>query len=413
MLPAGHTLLVQKGRIEQRQYWDLKFEPDSSRTLDEWSAGLREIFERAVTRQLMSDVPLGTYLSGGMDTGSVSAVAMRRIPQLHTFTCGFDLPEGLSEQERFFDEREASHRLARTLGTIHHEIKLGPEAMSRVLPLVVWHMDEPRVGISYQIYYTAELVRRYVTVVLSGVGGDELFAGYPWRYESILNASNGNFDSAYYQWWNRLLTDEERRNLFTPEIQRTLGDFSTFDSFRETLKEAEGSDPLHRALYFDFKVFLQGLLLLEDKLSMAHSVESRVPFLDNELVDYVRRIPSELKLSGGVGKVVLRQAMKGLLPEETLSRRKQGFTPPDQTWYKRENWAYIRELILGSRARSRGFFEPHFLEKILDDHLNDRRNHRFLIWSLLCFEWWNRLFVDREAPPEPLNLEIPEVTEAR
>lgn len=400
LLPAGHYLVCKDGRIEEREYWDLQFDPDNSRSLDEWATGLRERFEAAVMRQLMSDVPLGSYLSGGMDTGSISAVAVRNIPNIHTFTCGFAIPEGASHLEQYFDERPESRLLARLLRTDHHERELGPEAMAPALPHVVWYLDEPRVGISYQVLYTAEMISRYVTVVLSGVGGDELFAGYPWRYEKVLGLGDDGFERAYYRDSIRFLTDEDKKEFFAPRVTQAVGDFSTFDSFRSILRQADGADPLHRALYFDFKTFMNGLLLVDDKLSMAHSIEARVPFLDNELVDYVSRIPAEFKLGAGDGKVVLRRAMRGLLPDETLLRRKQGFTPPDQSWYKQRAIGYIRDLILSPRALERDYFQPAYLEKILDDHLNDRRNNRFLIWSLMCFEWWNRLFVDREPLPE-------------
>ena len=405
LLPAGHYLVAQGGETSIRQYWDLSFKPDGRLSVDEWAHRLREVFEGAVTRQLISDVPLGTYLSGGMDTGAISAVAASQIHNMHTFTCGFDLPEGATDLERHFDERGDSHRLARLLGTIHHELELGPDAMAPALPHVVWHLDEPRVGISYQVFYTAELIRRYVTVVLSGVGGDELFGGYPWRYAPVMELTGSKFEAEYYSQWIRFLTDQEKRKLFTEEISQQLGDYSTFDSFRASLGDTAGYDSLHRALYFDFKTFLGGLLVVDDKLAMAHSVEGRVPFLDNELVDIVACIPSEFKLQGGESKIVLRRAMRGLLPEETLHRRKQGFTPPDQSWYKQGAMDYIRDLILSPRALDRGYFQPCYLEKILDDHLTDRRNNRFLIWSLMSFEWWNRLFVDREALPErvPVN----------
>jgi len=399
LLPAGNYLLCENERIEVRQYWDLRFQPDSRLSLQEWAQRLRGCFETAVNRQLMSDVPLGSYLSGGMDTGAISAVAARRIPKMHTFTCGFDLPAAASELEQYFDERAESYKLARLLGTKHHELALGAPAMVAALPQVVWHLDEPRVGISYQVYFTAEMVRRYVTVVLSGVGGDELFAGYPWRYERLLGLTNGAFETEYYSQCIRLLADEARQALFTPDLNRSVGDFSTLDSFRSVLRGADGFDPLHKALYFDFKTFLNGLLLVDDKLAMAHSLEGRVPFLDNDLVETATRIPSEFKLRQGQSKIVLKQAMRGLLPDETLHRRKQGFTPPDASWYK-QSMSYIRDLILNPRATDRGFFEPSYLEKILDDHLNDRGNNRFLIWSLMCFEWWNRLFVDREPLPE-------------
>jgi asparagine synthase (glutamine-hydrolysing) len=404
LLPAGHYLVCENGLVETRLYWDLRFDPDPSLTLEEWSGRLREHFEEAVTRQLMSDVPLGSYLSGGMDTGAISAVAARRIPGMHTFTCGFALPEGASDLEQYFDERDESHRLARMLGTIHHELELGPAAMAPALPHVVWHLDEPRVGISYQVYYTTEMIRRYVTVVLSGVGGDELFAGYPWRYEPVIGLTSSDFETEYYRHWVRFLTDEEKRGLFTTEINQALGDFSTFDSFRAALGDTGEYDNLHRALYFDFKTFLNGLLIVDDKLAMAHSVEGRVPFLDNDLVEAVSRIPSNFKLRAGESKLVLKRAMSGLLPDETLHRRKQGFTPPDQSWYKQGSLGYIRDLILGPRAAGRGYFQPKYVEKILDDHLNDRRNNRFLIWSLICFEWWSRLFIDGDPLPDPQEI---------
>ena len=397
LLPAGHYLVAENGSIETTQYWDLRFNVDEKIGLDDWAEQLRSDFEKAVRRQLMSDVPLGSFLSGGMDTGAISAVATRAIPNIHTFTCGFKLPENASDLEKYFDERQESHELARVLATTHHELELGPESMIPVLPRVVWHLDEPRVGISYQVYYTAEMIRRYVTVVLSGVGGDELFAGYPWRYAAIDGIETEDFEESYYRQWIRFLTDDEKRQFFSPSLKQALGDFNTRDSFRIALGGASrGDDALHSALYFDFKTFLNGLLIVEDKLSMAHSVESRVPFLDNDLIDTVSRIPSSFKFDGKKTKIVLKQAMKGLLPDEVLERRKQGFTPPDQSWYKGQTLDYIRGLILGPRALERAYFEPAYLEKILDDHLNDRRNNRFLIWSLMCFEWWNRLFIDRE-----------------
>jgi asparagine synthase (glutamine-hydrolysing) len=400
LLEAGHYLLLENGRIEKHQYWDMAYEPDHGHSLAEWAGGLRERFESAVTRQLMSDVPLGSYLSGGMDTGAISAVAVRGIPQLHTFTCGFTVPERATDMERFFDEREESYRLARLLGTTHHELELGAEAMGPVLSRVVWHLDEPRVGISYQVYLTAEMIRRYVTVVLSGVGGDELFAGYPWKYAPILSTPDRKFDETFYKISIRFLTDDEKRGLFSDEMNRALGDFSTFDSYRNVMSLATADAPLHKALYFDFKTFLNGLLMVDDKLAMAHSLEGRVPFLDNDLVDYVRRIPADLKIGNGQGKLVLREAMRGLLPDETIFRRKQGFTPPDETWYRGQSLPYIRELILGRRAGERDYFRSGAVKQILEEHVSARRNHRFLLWSLMCFEWWNRLFIDRESLPE-------------
>lgn len=409
LLPAGESITFGQEGERRRRYWDLRFEPDESVSPDDWATGIRERFEASVTRQLMSDVALGTYLSGGMDTGSIAAVASRAQAGMHTFTCGFELPADHSSLESYFDERPESHRLARELGTVHHELELGPDAMAAALPAVVWHLDEPRVGISYPVYYTARMITRHVTVVLSGVGGDELFAGYPWRYAPLLGLSGDQFVDTFTRTASRLLSEDDAKQLFAEPMRRSLGDFSPADGVRALLARSEcGDDPLHRALYFDFKTFLNGLLLVEDKLSMAHSVEARVPFLDNEFVDYVRRIPSALRLEGDVGKAILRRAMAPLLPRETATRRKQGFTPPDRTWYKGESLATVRDLVLGPRARDRGYFDMAFVERVLDDHTADRRDHRFLLWSLMCFEWWNRLFVDGEGPPPAPSLDPPE-----
>ncbi|MCG8422624.1 MAG: asparagine synthase (glutamine-hydrolyzing) [Proteobacteria bacterium] len=412
LLPAGQSLTFTAQKRIRRRYWDLEFEPRAGDAAV-WAAGIRQRFEAAVERQLMSEVPLGSYLSGGMDTGAITAVAARRLPSMHTFTCGFRLPEGRSELEAFFDERDESHRLAAGLGTVHHELELGPDAMIPALPTVVWHLDEPRVGISYQVYYTAEMIRRHVTVVLSGVGGDELFAGYPWRYLPLLEVGPDHFDDRLYRRASRLLQPEQLSGLFTHSVRHQLGDWTPRDSFLATMARAPVGANLHRAMYFDFKTFLNGLLIVDDKLSMAHSVEARVPFLDNELVEYARRIPAGLRLRGEQGKFVLRQAMRGLLPHEVVTRRKQGFTPPDRTWYKKDAYRYIRDLLLGHRATDRGYFEPAYLEKILDDHIEDRHNHRFLIWSLMCFEWWNRLFVDGEYPPARPGLVAEEIVRGR
>ncbi|MDP3920823.1 MAG: asparagine synthase (glutamine-hydrolyzing) [Candidatus Omnitrophota bacterium] len=396
MLRPGHQLVVDAETIKDIQYWDLRFDIDSSRSPGDWQQGLRERFEVAVGRQLISDVPVGAFLSGGMDTGSIVSVAARQKPGMHTFTCGFDLPAAATTMENYFDESAESDELAALFGTDHHHVRLGPESMAPALADVVWHLDEPRVGISYPILYTAREVSRCVKVVLSGVGGDELFAGYPWRYAPIADASPANFEKLFHPIAVRLLTDKSRRRLLTPAALRGAGNYSSWGSFQSVLSHTQASTSLDKALYFDFKTFLHGLLVVEDKLNMAHSVESRVPFLDNDLVDYSTRIPAHLKLGGDRGKQILRDAMKGLVPDATLARRKQGFTPPDQTWYKEHAIGTIRELILGDRARERGYFEPSFIETILREHVSGRENHRFLIWSLMGLEWWNRLYVDRE-----------------
>jgi asparagine synthase (glutamine-hydrolysing) len=394
MLPAGHTLTVSTERMRVDRYWDLEFEPDESVSEEEWIEQIRAAFEAAVTRQIVSDVPVGSYLSGGMDSASIAAVAGRSIPRLMTFTGGFDLSsvEGI---ELVFDERADAELAADAFRTEHYEMVMHAGDMAWVLPELVWHLEDPRIGMCYQNHYIARLASKFVKVVLAGTGGDELFAGYPWRY-SLIEDAGGDFEQRYYDYWTRLVPDADKSSFFEPSVWSQLGAHAPRDVFRAMLEPVDGQDPVAKALYFEAKTFLHGLLVVEDKVSMAHSLEARVPFLDNELVDIARRIPSRLKHSDAGGKRLLRRAMEGLLPPELLAKKKQGFSPPDQSWYRGPTMDYIRMMLLDSRTLDRGWFQEPYIQKVLDEHTAGRVNHRLLIWSLLCFEWWNRLFVDGE-----------------
>jgi asparagine synthase (glutamine-hydrolysing) len=247
----------------------------------------------------------------------------------------------------------------------------------------------------YQNHYIARLASKFVKVSLAGTGGDELFAGYPWRYERIDGA--GDVEGGLFEYWQRLVPRASHEEFFTPDTLAAANGYEPRDVLREVLAPAAGLDPVTQTLYFETKTFLHGLLVVEDRVSMAHSLEVRVPFLDNELVEIARRIPSRLKHANGDGKRILRRAMAGLLPPEIVDKRKQGFSPPDESWYRGPTMDQIRELLLDRRTVERGWFRPEAVRRVLDEHREGRQNHRLLIWSLLCFEWWNRLFVDGEA----------------
>lgn len=397
LLAAGSYLVLEDSQLRQQRYFDLRYQfaTDGELSEQQWVSKLRATFEASVVRQLMSEVPIGAFLSGGMDTGSIAAVAAKHIEPLHTFNCGFDV-SGVSEAESLFDESLAAAHMAETLGTQHHTLLLHAGDMERVINRVVWHLDEPRVGISYQVYYTAELVRRWATVVLSGVGGDELFGGYPWRYRSIADLSDSaQFEQNYYRLWHRMVPQGELPQFFSQASLRQLGDFSTFDSFRAILQEAPQEwEPLHRAMYFDAKTFLNGLLVVDDKLNMAHSVEGRVPFMDLEMLKLATAMPAALKLDNQRTKIVLRQAMEGLIPQAILDRPKVGFTPPDASWYRTHSAAFIEDLILGKRSLERGLFQPAYIRGIWEAHSSAKANNRFLIWSLMSFELWCRMFLE-------------------
>ncbi|HEU5316884.1 MAG TPA: asparagine synthase C-terminal domain-containing protein, partial [Chloroflexota bacterium] len=357
--------------------------------------------EEAVRRQLMSDVPLGSYLSGGMDSGSITAVASQQLPHLHTFTGGFPT-KGVAGDERLFDERAAARLMATAMETEHHEMEIGHDALAAVLPRLVWHLEDLRVASSYHNYLVAGLARRDVKVVLSGAGGDELFAGYPWRYERVAGArTRDEFVARYAAYWSILVPDAAKPAFFAGELAGAARGFSAEQSVRDVVADLPGvavDDATDLALTFEARTYLQGLFVVEDKLSMAHSLESRVPFLDNELVDFAQQIPSRYKLSHGTSKYVLRHAMRGLIPEQVLWARKQGFAPPEDNWFRGPALPYLRELILSERALDRGSFQPKAIERAVEEHVAGAANHKKLLWSLACFEWWHRIFVDGERP---------------
>jgi asparagine synthase (glutamine-hydrolysing) len=426
LLPGGCTLTVDPGISHEpvaERYWDYEFRHDAfTGTFDEAVEELSQRFERGVERQLVSDVPVGGFLSGGIDSGSITAVAVRHLPRMHTFTGGFDLSSA-SGLELGFDERPASEMMANRYKTEHYEMVLHAGDMEHVLPELIWHQEDLRVGQCYPNYYIARLASRFVKVALSGSGGDELFAGYPWRYYRGLQAGDPErYYDAYYDYWQRLIPDDDRRAFYNDRMWAQLGAHQPRDEFRAVfaghppeLDTVE--DVVNASLYFEIKTFLHGLFVMEDKLSMAHSLETRVPFMDNDLVDLALQLPPRFKLrdlehapqvdedevgkrtryrsqAGAEGKVILRRAMLPLIPTEILEGRKQGFSAPDASWFKGESIEYVKRLLCDHGARINEFFEPAYVKRIVDEHSRGQINHRLLIWSLLSFEWWCRQFLE-------------------
>jgi asparagine synthase (glutamine-hydrolysing) len=426
LLPPAHTLTVdldsRERVLETRRYWDYQFHRGAESPVETAEAAerLRGLFEQAVTRQLVSDVPVGAYLSGGMDSSSIVAVATRGLGRMRTFTAGFDLSSA-SGLELGFDERAASEMLANRFKTEHYEVVLHAGDMEHVLPELVWHLEDLRVGQSYPNYYVARLAAGFVKVVLSGAGGDELFAGYPWRYyRGMQAASLDAYYRSYYDYWQRLVPDADRPSFFAPSVWSEVRHHEPFDVFRSVFAGHEPAletpeDFVNASLYFESRTFLHGLLVVEDKLSMAHGLETRVPFLDNDLVDYAMQVPPRLKLRDlehaprvdedeagkasryrmqptADGKQVLREAIRPLVPEAILTRAKQGFSAPDASWFRGESIDYVNQLLCDRRARVAEFLQPAYVARVLDEHSSGKVNHRLLIWSLLCFEWWLRRF---------------------
>lgn len=438
-IPApGSCQVYRYSREEERwrplpsvRYWNFHFGSDPDITdPEETSALVRQFMEKAVERQMVSDVPLGSYLSGGIDSGLIVAMATKRVPRLTTFTGGFDLSsaQGL---EAGYDERAAAEALSNQFQTEHYEMVLHAGDMAHVMPRLIWHMEELRLGQCYPNYYLARLASKFVKVVLCGTGGDELFAGYPWRYFGSANCSrNGTFLRNYYHFWQRIVPDEEKANLFRPNVLNHVDPEASFKAFSRVLSEnthpRNGIESnINRSLYFECKSFLQGLLLVEDKLSMAHGLESRVPFLDNDLVDLACRIPVKMKLNHlheipridenelgksyqyqmktNEGKLILRQALEPLVARDVAERAKQGFSSPDVSWYRGESLNYVKSLLTTGSPSLYEYLEPRYVHHVLDQHLSGKRNCRLLIWSFLCLEWWLRIFLDQSVKAAELD----------
>jgi asparagine synthase (glutamine-hydrolysing) len=286
--------------------------------------------------------------------------------------------------------------------------------MERCLPRLAWHLEEPRVGQSYPNFYAAQLASKFVKVVLSGSGGDELFGGYPWRYyRAVVNRNFDDYIDKYYVFWQRLVNNTELRKIFAP-IWADVSDVYTRDIFRGVFPADEDNprtpeDFVNHSLYFEAKTFLHGLLVVEDKLSMAHSLESRVPFLDNDLVDFAVGCPVRLKLNNlseviridenepaakkerffektRDGKQILRDVMGGFIPADVATAEKQGFSAPDASWFKGDSIDFVRRTLLNGNARIYDLLDRGSIEALVNQHLNGEQNRRLLIWSLLNVE---------------------------
>jgi asparagine synthase (glutamine-hydrolysing) len=420
LFPAGSRTIIKAGEAIQTLtidcYWDYNFhEPENPAREGDYIEELDRLFSQAVSRQLVGDVELGVYLSGGMDSGSITAVAAAAKPYIKSFTCGFDL-HSASGLELGFDERDHAELMSYLFKTEHYEMVLKAGDMERVMSKIATHLEEPRVGQSYPNYYAAQLASKFVKVVLSGTGGDELFGGYPWRYyRAVVNDSFEHYVDKYYQFWQRLIPNDEVDKVFAP-IWNDVRHVSTRDIFRDVFQQhaqtlTSPQDYVNHSLYFEAKTFLHGLLIVEDKLSMAHGLECRVPFMDNDLVDFAMRVPASMKLrnldtvvklnenepgpktlrffqKNHDGKLLLRSAMARRLPAVIVNGVKKGFSAPDASWFKGESIEYVRRVLFDTNARIYQYLDRKAVLALVQEHLDGKQNRRLFIWSLLNVECW-------------------------
>lgn len=427
LLP-GHTLTWRDGRIDIREFWDLSFEPkhedlSDAEYIEEW----RDLFRKSVGLRLMADVPLGMFLSGGIDSSAIAATMSTMVSDpIKTFSVGF--------REREANELEFARLVAKRFGTDHHEITITPEQFFDALPNLVWHEDEP-IGFvaSVPLYFVSKLAQQHVKVVLTGEGSDETLAGYG-RYQKALSLLNygekyenitppflrdavrggvATLPGVVNRKLNRTFLSREAdiENLFFDNfavfpkaLQRELFARNTRDKFEsenpyvrqnDWIERSNADDLLDKLLYADAKTYLHELLMKQDQMSMAASIESRVPFLDHKLVEFTARMPRKMKLRGGTTKWILREAMKGILPAEIIDRPKMGFPVPVGKWFRGEFKHVIDEYVLGERALGRGIFDANYLRTLAAKH-DAGENHDERLWSLVNFEIWQRRFIDGE-----------------
>ena len=440
-LAPGHWAEWRDGRLESHRYWWPEFTP---RPMDEANAAaeLRTILESTVSRQLIADVPVGVFLSGGLDSTALAALATRVSGRPAVcFTIGFRGEDSVLEQSSA-DARYA--RLAANyLGAEFHNIEVAPDIVD-LLPKVIWHLDEPIADpAAIATYLICEAARSNVTVLLSGQGADEVFAGYrvqamsdwadrfghlpkavrkavvaplvdalpamsklaPGGYPGFLLAVHRYLSKMLagvdlprderYVFYRSYYTDDQLRGLYAPGLKEALASAEAGSEHLQYLKEAPAQDFLNRILYTDWYTFLPELNLAYcDKMSMAASIEARVPFLDNEIVDFMLTVPRQLKLRGRTSKLVLREAVKDIVPAEVIKRRKAGFGVPLRTWLRRDLREMVDDLLGEERIKARGYFDPAAIRALVLADREGRADNTYRIWALLTLELWHQIFLE-------------------
>jgi asparagine synthase (glutamine-hydrolysing) len=424
-LPPGHLLRWRNGRAQVEAYWQIGVQETFGGSPAEAATELRRILADAVRSHMMSDVPLGAFLSGGVDSSVVVGLMAEASPRpVKTFSIGFDDPQ--------FDELEHARVVADHFGTEHHEFVVRPDGLS-ILDRLVDHFDEPFADSSaIPTWYVSEIARRHVTVVLSGDGGDELFGGYD-RYlphpriaqfdrlgipgarrmadalwplmphgargknflRHVARDDNGRYlDSiAFFQ-------ADEKEALYAEDVRRSLGSWDAEAALGSRLTRFAELPAHSRMMKFDFETYLpEDVLTKVDRMSMAHSIESRVPLLDNDVIDFAATLPASFKIQDGRRKHVLKEAARTLLPAGIIDRKKQGFGVPLGAWFRGGLTGIFSEVLGSSVTRQRGYFQTGFVDRLVQEHLGGKRDHTLRLWQLLMFELWHRQYLDAAARP--------------
>ena len=430
LLP-GHTLVWRDGAIRINEYWDLSLAKaeNEKRSDRDYVAEWSELFRESVRLRLMADVPLGMFLSGGIDSSAIAAVMSGMVADpIRTFSVAF--------QEREANELEYARMIAREFKTNHHEVVVSPRDFFAVLPQLVWHEDEPIAHpSSVALYFVSQLAAQHVKVVLTGEGSDELLGGYARYRKTLLNLAigeryqafvprdirsavrariqalppesrfgqklrrtfltlNSDVESIYFDNF-AVFSRTMQKDLFTSQARERVGVIDPYAGMLAAFANTDATSLLDRLLYADTKTYLHELLMKQDQMSMAASLESRVPFLDHKLVEFNARLPERMKLRGSTTKYILRESMKGILPPAILSRPKMGFPVPIGSWFRGEYAPIVEEYLLSERALDRGIFNSAFVRGLVQRH-QAGENQAERLWALVNFEMWQRQFFDND-----------------
>lgn len=439
-LKPGHYLMWRDGKSENHEWWDVSFDDiDNSRNEDWWTDRVLETLDRVVDLEMVADVPLGSFLSGGVDSSSIAALMKNHSNgrRVSTYTVGIE-PEDL-RYDIIPDDAVWARRVGKLLDTDYHEIMLKPD-VAELLPKLVWHMDEPVADPAILTsYLISRAARETLTVLLSGVGGDEVFAGYPRQMamklasafdpfpralrrplmKTVANALPGGKPGRFtaplrnakkfarsaalsfedrYLGFGTYFTGEAKQRLYTPEMERQVAGFDPYVEHRRYFGRVRHAAPLNQLLYVDLKTFLPCLnLAYTDKTSMAANLEVRVPFLNVELIELAARMPPSLKLKGLKRKYILKKAAERLLPHDVVWRKKAGFGAPIRAWLRGPLRPMIADLLSENTIRSRGLFDPAEVGRIIAANDTGREDNNLQIFQLLTLELWQRTFLDTPA----------------
>jgi asparagine synthase (glutamine-hydrolysing) len=412
--PKASVWQFAPGRVLSRTtYWRPRPRRDCTLPYGAAVEHHRHLLERAVKAQMMADVPVMSYLSGGIDSSAIAALASRERPDVSAYACLFDLEQ--VGDDRVADEREFSRAAAAHLGLPLHELMLPPTALAASLDATIRAIETPRMGMAYVNYLIAQRVARDGKVVLSGTGGDEYHGGYLGRYAYVeqpgapaptgrwpvraarrllgsLAARPAPWTRRYEVLLNQPVKWADFEQAFTPEFRARIDRQRLEERLAARLREVEPLGPTAGVLSLDADTYLHGLLVIEDKLSMAHSLEARVPLLDNDVVDFALSLPVDYLYGGGVGKRIFRDSVAPWLPQVIKDKPKMGFGPPDASWYRHQLRGFLEERLAPSELARAGLFDPAFIRRKLDDHLSSRDNQVPLLWSALSLQSWHVQF---------------------